>query len=44
MTAFDCEPFIGEAIESALGQDYPADRLEVVVVDDGSTVRARAVE
>jgi glycosyltransferase involved in cell wall biosynthesis len=29
--------FVGEAIESALGQDFPADELEVVVVDDGST-------
>ena len=43
MTAFDCERFIGEALESALGQDYPADRLEIVVVDDGSSDATAAV-
>jgi hypothetical protein len=37
MAAYNAEPFIAEAIESALAQDWPADRLEVVVVDDGST-------
>lgn len=29
--------FLPAALESALAQDYPAERLEVVVVDDGST-------
>jgi glycosyltransferase involved in cell wall biosynthesis len=29
--------FIEEAIDSVLSQDFPADRLEVLVVDDGST-------
>ena len=29
--------FIARSIESALAQDYPSDRLEVIVVDDGST-------
>jgi glycosyltransferase involved in cell wall biosynthesis len=33
--------YLGAAIESALGQDYPA--LEVVVVDDGSTDASREV-
>lgn len=33
--SYNCRPYIGEAIESALAQDHPA--LEVVVVDDGST-------
>jgi glycosyltransferase involved in cell wall biosynthesis len=29
--------YIEEAIESALAQDFPADRREILVVDDGST-------
>ncbi|HTQ41039.1 MAG TPA: glycosyltransferase [Pirellulales bacterium] len=32
---FNAEKYVGEAIESALAQTYP--RIEVVVVDDGST-------
>lgn len=35
--------FVGAAIRSALDQDYPTDRLEVIVVDDGSTDDSRAV-
>jgi hypothetical protein len=39
MTAYNHERWIVEAIESALVQarDYPADRLDIVLVDDGST-------
>lgn len=33
--------YVAEAIESALGQDYP--RVEVIVVDDGSTDRSPEV-
>lgn len=31
---YNCESFVGEAVESALAQDYPA--KEVIVVNDGS--------
>jgi GT2 family glycosyltransferase len=34
---YDFEAFLPRALDSALAQDYPADRLEIVVVDDGST-------
>jgi glycosyltransferase involved in cell wall biosynthesis len=33
--AYNAEPYLGEAIESALAQDY--EPLELIVVDDGST-------
>lgn len=36
ITAYNCERFIGEAIDSVLAQDY-AGALEVLVIDDGST-------
>ncbi len=38
---YNYEPFIGNAIESALRQTHP--RVEVVVVDDGSTDGSRRV-
>ena len=34
---FNYGRFIGEAIDSVLGQDYPMERVQVVVIDDGST-------
>src|SRR3954468_23576801 len=36
ITAYNCERFIGEAVDSALAQDYSGP-LEVLVIDDGST-------
>jgi tetratricopeptide (TPR) repeat protein len=39
----DGEAFLTEALESALAQDYPADRLDVVVVDDGSSDASGAI-
>src|SRR3954454_11043704 len=43
MAAYNAEPFIAEALDSALAQDWPADRLEIVVCDDGSTDGTAAV-
>ncbi len=39
--AYNAEPYIGEAIESALGQTY--EPVEVIVVDDGSQDRTAEV-
>lgn len=36
MPAYNYERFVARAIESALAQNYAADRLEIIVVDDGS--------
>ncbi len=35
--AYNLARYLGRAIDSALGQDWPAEALEVIVVDDGST-------
>lgn len=43
ITNYNYERFVGEAIASVLAQDYPADRFEVIVVDDGSQDGSRAV-
>jgi glycosyltransferase involved in cell wall biosynthesis len=41
VAAYNAEPFIEQALRSALDQDWPA--LEVIVVDDGSTDGTAAV-
>lgn len=42
-TSFNHERFVAEAIDSVLAQDWPADRLQLVFVDDGSTDGTRAI-
>jgi Glycosyl transferase family 2 len=37
VVAHDHERYVGRAIDSVLGQDYPSSSLEVIVLDDGST-------
>jgi len=41
--AFNSASTLGYAIEACLGQDYPKDKLEVIVVDDGSTDNTRVI-
>lgn len=37
VAAYNYGSYLAEALDSALAQDYPDDRLEVIVIDDGST-------
>lgn len=40
---FNYARFVGDAIQSALDQNYPSDHVQVIVVDDGSTDGSRRV-
>ena len=35
--SYNCEKYLSRAIRSALGQNFPKDKYEIIVVDDGST-------
>jgi len=37
ISAFNAEKYIEARIENLLAQDYPAEKLEIIVVDDGSS-------
>lgn len=37
VAAYNYAGFIGRTLDSALSQDYPAELLDIVIVDDGST-------
>ena len=41
--AYNLARYLGRAIDSALAQDWPAEALEVIVVDDGSTDETQQV-
>ncbi|MGB2710171.1 MAG: glycosyltransferase, partial [Conexibacter sp.] len=43
ITARDAEDVLAATLDSALGQDYPPERLELVVVDDGSADGSAAI-
>jgi len=37
VNTYNHERFIVQALRSVLDQDFPADHMEIIVVDDGST-------
>jgi succinoglycan biosynthesis protein ExoA len=43
MPSYNEEPYIEECLRSLLGQDYPADRMEILVADGGSADRTREI-
>lgn len=43
ISAYNEEKWIGQRIANALAQDYPPDRLQIIVASDGSTDRTTAI-
>jgi glycosyltransferase involved in cell wall biosynthesis len=43
VTAYNVEAYIGAAIDSALAVNWPMDKLEIIVVNDGSTDNTGAI-
>jgi cellulose synthase/poly-beta-1,6-N-acetylglucosamine synthase-like glycosyltransferase len=43
IAAYNEEAVVRERIENALGLDYPADKLEIVIASDGSSDRTNAI-
>jgi glycosyltransferase involved in cell wall biosynthesis len=37
MPSYNCQAYLSRALESVLAQRYPAEKLEIIVVDDGSS-------
>ena len=37
ITTYNYGPFIEQAIESVVAEDYPSGKVQIVIVDDGST-------
>ena len=40
---FNEEQTLAQTVESLLALDYPKDKLEIIIVDDGSLDRTRAI-
>ncbi len=43
VAAYNAERLIGQCLDSLLAMDYPTDRIEIIVVDNGSTDRTAEI-